>query len=299
MKVIKLFLLLILPLNLLSAQNLKPYVVGFKSNESISVVKKKLKANLENNKISVVGEYQPASDPNRLVIVFSSDELENSVKKIGGLTGFATTLRIGLTLVNDKVFVSYTNPNYWGNAYFRDDFTSVASNYSTLSTKLENAMKASGQYDGMQFGSEKGKTEKELHKYHYMFGMPYFDDTILLNEFDNYQIAINKIESKIKNVSSDLSLVYRVDIEGEDITLYGFGLIGTDGEKEFLPTIDIDEPKHTAFLPYEILVVGSDVHMLHGRYRIALSFPDLTMATFSKIMSTPGNIKNTMKKLVE
>jgi hypothetical protein len=39
--------------------------------------------------------------------------------------------------------------------------------------------------------------------------------------------------------------------------------------------------------------------MLHGRYRIALSFPDLTMGTFSKIMSTPGDIEDLLKQLVE
>jgi len=66
-----------------------------------------------------------------------------------------------------------------------------------------------------------------------------------------------------------------------------------------MPIIDIDNPKHTAFLPYEILVMNGEVHMLHGRYRIALSFPDLTMGTFTKIMSTPGDIENAFIQLVQ
>ena len=66
-----------------------------------------------------------------------------------------------------------------------------------------------------------------------------------------------------------------------------------------MPIIDIGTPKHTAFLPYEVLVVGKKVHMLHGRYRIALSFPDLTMGTFSKIMSTPGDIEELLEQLVK
>jgi hypothetical protein len=39
--------------------------------------------------------------------------------------------------------------------------------------------------------------------------------------------------------------------------------------------------------------------MLHGRYRIALSFPDLTMGTFTMIMSTPPTIKKMLEQLVE
>jgi hypothetical protein len=38
--------------------------------------------------------------------------------------------------------------------------------------------------------------------------------------------------------------------------------------------------------------------MLHGRFRIALSFPDLTMGTFSKIMSTPGDIEEAMRQIL-
>jgi hypothetical protein len=44
--------------------------------------------------------------------------------------------------------------------------------------------------------------------------------------------------------------------------------------------------------------MGNEVHMLHGRYRIALSFPDLTMGTFGKIMSTPGNIEELLEQVV-
>jgi len=39
--------------------------------------------------------------------------------------------------------------------------------------------------------------------------------------------------------------------------------------------------------------------MLHGRFRIALSFPDLTMGTFTKIMSTPGEIEDLLSSLTK
>ena len=49
----------------------------------------------------------------------------------------------------------------------------------------------------------------------------------------------------------------------------------------------------------EMLVMDNKVVMLHGRFRIALSFPDLTMGTFTKIMSSPGNIEDLLESVVE
>ena len=66
-----------------------------------------------------------------------------------------------------------------------------------------------------------------------------------------------------------------------------------------MPIIDIAQQKHVTFLPYELLVVGKEVLMLHGRFRIALSFPDLTMGTFTKIMSTPGEIEDLLSSLTK
>jgi len=67
-----------------NAQNLSPYVVGFETNESVTATQIKVVNQLEINGIKVVGQYQPANDKNRSVIVFTSPELENSVKKLVG-----------------------------------------------------------------------------------------------------------------------------------------------------------------------------------------------------------------------
>lgn len=299
MKILRIILMLLLPLHFVSAQNLSPYILGFETTENISSVNKKLLDNLEKNGIKVVGHYQPANDKNRLVIVFSSPELESAVKKIGGLTGFAATLRIGITNENEKTIVTYTNPAYWGNAYFRNDFDKVSSYYTTLNKHLESAMKASDSFVGKQFGSKKGLTVKELRKYHYMVGMPYFDDTVELGSFSNHNAAVAKIDLSIKKGIPNVKMVYKVSIPGKELTLYGFALSGENGESKFMPIIDTNKPKHTAFLPYEVLVIGDKVQILHGRYRIALSFPDLTMGTFTKIMSTPNNIEGLLKKVIQ
>ncbi|MFZ4463391.1 MAG: hypothetical protein ACOYN5_06065 [Bacteroidales bacterium] len=292
-------MMLMLSFGGLIAQNLKPYVLAFESTEKISDVRAKLEANLVKNGFEVLGQYQPANDQNRFLMVISSPELINAVKKVGGLTGFAAALRIAITIENSKTIVSYTQPAYWGNAYFRDDFDKVASEYGTFTSLLVITMKESGNFIGTGFGSADGISAADLREYHYMLGMPYFDDTVLLGEFNSYQTAIDKVELSIKTGVTNLKMVYKITIPGKDITLYGFALSGPSGESKFLPIVDQGSPKHTAFLPYEVLVSGRKVEMLHGRFRIALSFPELTMGTFSKIMSTPGDIEDLLKKLVE
>jgi len=299
MKKLVIYLLLFLPSLMLVSQNLKPYIVGFETKESIKTVQDKLLKELDANGLNVVGQYQPANDKNRWLIVFTAPELENSVKKIGGLTGFASTLRIAITVENEKTIVTYTLPEYWGNAYFRADYDKVASNYAALKLRLETAMKACGDFSGKSFGSKLGITGKDLRKYHYMMAMPYFEDVVELGKFENYNAALACIEKNLKKGMAGLRMVSKVSTPGKELTLYNFAVSGAKGESKFLPIIDIGQPKHTAFLPYEVLVNGGRVLMLHGRYRIALSFPDLTMGTFTKIMSTPGDIEEVLAQVVK
>jgi len=69
-----------------------------------------------------------------------------------------------------------------------------------------------------------------------------------------------------------------------------------NGEAKFLPIIG---EENIAAMPYEIILQNNTVTMLPGRYRIALNWPDLSMGTFMKIMSTPNDIKDMMKSLTE
>ena len=301
MKKIQYFLLIMMVpfIKDLQAQSLRPYILGAVSNESIEKVKSDLENNLKAEGINVLGGYMPAEDADRWVMVFSSENLIQAVKKVKGQTGFAAALRIGLTKADNQIQISYTNPAYWGMAYFRDNYKDVEDNFNSLNNKLEIVMKKSGQYSGKDFGSEDGIDMDDLKKYRYMMGMPRFDDPVELRQFSTFEAAISKIESNIKKGVDNVSLIYSIEIPGEDFKLYGFGLSGEDGESKFLPKIDISEPKHTAFLPYEMLVMGGQVIMLHGRYRIALSFPDLKMGTFTKIISTPGDIKDMLEIISE
>ena len=284
---------------LLAQAKLKPYMLGTESTETLQQVRNTLLNNMTMSGLTLAGEYQPAQDNSRWLLVVSSPELISAVQKVGELTGFAATLRVAITVENGKTMVSYTNPFYWGNAYFRADYQKVANHYTKVNEQIEKLVKTAGNFIGTGFGSAEGLTANELHSYHYMMGMPYFDDTEELGEFASHQTAVDKVDAALKTGKPNLKLVYKVVIPGKDLCLYGFELSGPTGEAKFLPIVDKGSPRHTAFLPYELLVKGNEVHMLHGRFRIALSFPDLTMGTFSKIMSTPGDIETLLEQVVK
>ncbi|MBL7472905.1 hypothetical protein [Robertkochia sediminum] len=282
----------------IQAQELRPYTLGTAGDQSVAVTKTAVVDALNAQGLKVVGTYDNVH-ADAAIVVFTAEELLRSVQQVGELRGLAATLRVAITKEGGKSVVSYTTPEYWGTAYFRDNYSKVKSNYDALAKKLVNAMSAIGDYNGKAFGSEKGLDAKKLKSYRYMFGMPKFDDVVELGEFASHQAAVDHIDAAVKNGVSGLTQVYKVAIPNTDLVVYGFGMIDADGEKNFMPKIDIGDHKHTAFLPYELLVNGKEVVMLHGRYRIALSFPDLTMGTFTKIMSTPGYIEDTLKKVVE
>ena len=71
-----------------------------------------------------------------------------------------------------------------------------------------------------------------------------------------------------------------------------------DTDKEITDIVDYKKYRHTAYLPYEMMVVGNEVIALRGRYRIALHYPDTKMMGargFTKIMSAPKGIKFALK----
>jgi len=300
MKKILMATLLLLLFTALSSygKNLKPYILGAESASSVNETVAKLKNNLKSNNFKIVGVYSPAKKSSKRIIVVTSGDILASVKKFGGLRGFAATIRLAVTKEKSKVLVSYINLEYWGNAYYQKDFSKVQATYKKISARLKKSMSGLGTLKNTPFGSEDGEEPDDLQDYHYMIMMPYFEDVNELKTFKSHSEAVKKIEKNLKN-SKIMSKVYRVDIPGTDLTLFGIGLFGEDGEGYFLPKIDFGHPKHTAFLPYELLVKGKDVVMLHGKYRIAISFPDLSMGTFMKISGTPGDIEDMLESLTK
>jgi hypothetical protein len=277
---------------------LKPYTLagieqGTKQDVQTMIVDQLGKAGF-----TIEGSYSPMQSDAMTVICISHPALLSNAKNSGGLLGFSSVLRVGLNQTSEGIEVTYTTPAYWGNAYYRNLYSEVAADYKSIDASLKEVFASLSDPTFLPFGSKKGLSDKKLHKYHYMMAMPYFDNVVELAKDLPYKEAVKRIEERVQT-NPDANIVYSVKFPDKKMALYGIALTGDEGEKKFLPIIDIGEPRHTPFLPYELLVLENKTVMLHGRYRIALSFPDLTMGTFMKIMSTPPYIAKTMGTLVE
>jgi len=285
------FLSLLLSASLVQADDptYKPYIKG-------TVTPEEVKAKLEAEKFEIVGEYE-VDEPKIKVIVITNDTLkETAAKSTNG--GFGAVMRVGII---DKV-VSYTNPPYWAYGY------RMANGLAEVKTALEKALGNDG-----EFGSKEGKTEEKLRKYHYAPTMPYFDDPVKLlgttgffnkedNTYSSYTECVETVEAGLKSNEGDkgkTKLVYRVDVPGKDETVFGMGLVGDyeGSDANIMKTLNeyTGKPEHAAYLPYEILCSGNKSYILAGKFRIALSFPDLKMLEFMKIRKAPDSITEAAK----
>jgi len=271
-------------------QDLAPYIKVGESTASIQQVTDEVTKVLKDNSFSVLGIYNPSYKNTLAVIVFTRSDLRNTVVKVKDRGALASTMKIGLVKKDQKVIISYTNPEYFLRAYLNTNYNS----YKSILSKFNADLKATLSTLGSEFKPFGGAISADrLGKYHYKMMMPYFTDPVELNEFASFdeglKIIINNLNAKKGNTVKVYSVVY----ENEEIAVFGVGLQSKDdGESYFLPKIGED---HVAALPYEIILQGNTATMLHGKYRIALHWPELTMGTFMKIMSTPGDIEDTLE----
>jgi hypothetical protein len=281
-----LFLLLTLIPVSSGADNLKPYILGYNGPGTIDSKLGEVKESLEGAGFDIAGEYAPY-DGAHIIVVTSPEQAQDAAQSKFGAYG--AIQRVSLTETAGGIQISYTNPLYFASAY------RMSGTPAETRAKLEKALGNSG-----EFGSEKGFSSKELRKYHYMVMMPYFDDHVKLASFSSQEEALSVIEKNLASKKGGSEKIFRVDIPGKDETIIGIGIkSGKGADKAVMGVTDFGELKHTAHLPYELVVSDGVVYMLHGKFRIALDFPDLTMVTFMKISLAPGGIENSLKELTE
>jgi len=261
---------------------LKPYVLASSGPGTIEKKTDEVKSNLVQQGFQAVGEYTPYKGTH--VIVVTSDILRKNAAK-SEFGAYGAIARISLNEKGGDIEVSYTNPLYYSQAYqMKDSLTDAAAS-------LEKALGRKS-----AFGSKKGLSAAKLRAYHYMVMMPYFDDQVLLGSHGSQEEALKAVEANLAARKGGSSKVYRVDLADKKESVFGVGITEGEGaDKTIMPIIDISEPKHTAHLPYELVVSNGKVYMLHGKFRIALDFPDLTMGTFMKISGAPSAIEEKMK----
>jgi hypothetical protein len=290
----------------------KPFVLASKGAGTIAEKTEAARTALTANGFSIVGTYTPY--PNANILIVTNDELKkNAGESEHG--GFGAAQRVAITKVKGEIQVSYTNPVYMANGYrMKDDLKNV---YASL----EKALGKVEEYGG------KGATAAKLRKYHYMFGMEYFNEPSVLAEYASYEEAIAAVEAGLAAKTEGVSKVYRIDIPGKKEALFGVAMAGKPGSRKvtqevapgqdeqfgtlmtgspeadqyIMTNVDFGDVKSTAHLPYEILVSDKKVLALYARFRIALNFPTLKMMgkhSFMNIMEAPEAIRNTLQKTV-
>lgn len=279
--------------NLIS-QELSPYIKVGESSNSIQQVSQSIIQALKDNSFTVLGTYNPAEKSSLGVIAFTRNDLKNTVIKVADRGALAAIMKIGLVKNGQNIVISYTNPDYLLRAYLPLNYNTYKGTFDKFSKDLKNALSTIGD-DFTPFG---GTVEADkLSKYHYKIMMPYFTDPIELAEFNSFDEGLAVIEKNLKAKKGNTQEVYRLIYGNEKVAVFGIGLRNKEeGESHFLPIIG---EEHAAALPYEIILQDNRVTMLHGKYRIALHWPDLTMGTFMKIMSTPGDIEDALEALCE
>ncbi len=277
----------------ISAQEISSYIKVCESSKTISELTTEIKEGLNEKEFTYLGAYNPENKSNFKVLAFTRKDLINTCLNVKDRGALASVIKIGLIKKGSNVHVSYLNPDYIFNAYLKDKATVYKSTLDKISLDLKEGLKSVGS-DFTEFGGS--ETAKKLRKYHYMIGMPYFTDPIDLMEFSSFEEGVKTIQNNLKSNKRKTVKVYELIFKNKKIAIFGIGLLGLDGEAKFLPKIGED---HIAAMPYEIILDGKKATMLHGKYRLALHWPELTMGQFMKIMSTPNDIKNQLKALTE
>ena len=272
------------------SQELSPYIKVGELTESIQSAYDKVISNLEGDNFTILGTYNPSNKSSLKVVVFTRSDIKNKVVQVADRGALAAAFKVGLVKLDGKVVVSYTNPDYIFRAYLRDNYVTFQSTFEKFSADVKTTFSSIGN-EFTPFGGTV-KADK-LKKYHYKIAMPYFTDPVELNEYASFEEGLKTIEANLKAKKGNTIEVYKLVYPNKKVAVFGVGLQSAEnGEANFLHKIG---ESHAAALPYEIILQGNEATMLHGRYRIALHWPDLTMGTFMKIMSTPGDIKDALK----
>jgi uncharacterized protein (DUF302 family) len=277
-----------------AVERFKPFVLASRGAGDFDAKVEQTRQALRDAGFEVLGEYTPYRDTfvdNARIIIATNDALKEAASKTK-YGGFAAPWRIAVTRAGDEVQVAYANPAYIAHAYRLD------SDLEGIAATLKDALGAME-----TFGSERGLSKRKLRKYHYTFGMEYFDDLYELAKYGSHKEAVASVEKNLEAGTAGVSKIYRLDLPGQ-VTLFGVARKAPSEDEQYMDEefimgiVDFQELKSTAYLPIEIMVHGNEVVALHMRFRMAVHYPDLKMMgdnSFFKLMPSPNAIRAALR----
>lgn len=182
---------------------------------------------------------------------------------------------VGRILVDDEhKQLSVANPIYFGKAFMQGEY-----NHATAAAALAALEKA--------FGPLKDSADKwefaGLAGYHFMVGMPYYEEMMVVGEGSTADLVAKAQKAKgttaVVKIGEDRYVAF---VEMDRRTNGFVKKIGTQNGQ---------------LLPWAVLIEGGQAKALSAKYFIAISYPLLTMNEFMTIATVPGAIENDLKKI--
>jgi len=226
------------------------------------------KAKLAAQGFEVVGTYKPF--PEGTTILFTNAAMKAMANKPN--RGLAA---VGRILVDDeRKQISIANPVYFGKAFMQKEYS-----HATASAELASLEKAFG-----PLTNSKDKWEFDgLAGYHFMMGMPYYEDMDVVGEGSTAELVAKAQKAKGTTAVVKLGDDRYVAFVELDRRTNGFlKKIGTQNGE---------------ILPWAVLIEEGKAKALSAKYIIAISYPAFTMTEFMGIATVPGAVANDLKKI--
>jgi len=205
-------------------------------------------------------------------IVFTNEALKKEAAK--PKRAHAAVLR--LFVDNQEKTISITNPVYFGKAFMQDDY-----NHKVFNAELESLSGAFGEL----VGSVDRLDFDDIAGYHFMMGMPYYEDPDELATGSNAELL-----AKIKSYKKGKNFLFELKLSDKS-TLVGYDL--GKRTKKFVKKIG---RANGAVLPYCIAIENGEATSLAPKYYLAISYPLLSMGEFMDISTVPGAITQDLEK---
>ena len=211
--------------------------------------------------------------------------------------------------VNKKMQqVRITNPLLYFKAYLQNDYK-VGDEKPVIAAIMKAFPKA---VDTDMQKNDEGELEDKnvemlkydaLADYHFMIGMPYYNDMDELKEHADINVLLKKLKKGAKKIKSTGkkkdNLAYLIKLSP---TRYVAGLRLSKRTEKFAKKIGT---RNIGLLPWGVLIEVEDVDgkkvafakALNAKYRIALNYSDLDMGGFMGIMTVPGAITKELSKV--
>lgn len=268
-----------------SAWAISPYIQGNSvAGGNVQAVAAAVESKLKSGGFKVVGKYFPKSLAGYGVVIATDEAMLDEVGSVGKQAVLGAVIRVG---VKADGSVAYTNPDYWYRAYFRKNFAKKEATVAALQTRLQGAL-------GAGKGQGGDETAVNLTNYRYMIGMERLDSPKnILAEYGSFAEALKTVRENLAKGVGKTTKVYEVVMPDRKLAVFGVAMNDTaNNDGEWIKRIDMQDS--IAGLPYEIYVVNTEVGAPHGRFRIALAFPDVGMGQFMRISTLPNAIIETM-----